>query len=292
MTRRMRIAALAGCILCPAAWAAPLFTSFEAAGANAAAITPTRDAFRTAVGGGSVAGANGSFGGLRREINWDGVPDASADPNPLAANFFNVTSPRGVVFSTPGTGFMVSASVGGATPTLFGFGNDFQTFSSQRLFTAINSNITDVRFFVPGTSQAASTTAFGLIFVDVEVGGLSKLDFFDDSDVLIYTRDVLVAGNQGLSFLGATVTGGNIARVRITAGQNTIVANGQLGNPNDDVVVMDDFLFAEPLRAVPEPSSALLVLGALAGVGVLARRRRSAAPVFIAPLPPAEPPQS
>ena len=187
---------------------------------------------------------------------------------------------------------MVSASVGGATPTLFGFNADFQTFSSQRLFTAINSNITDVRFFVPGTSQAASTTAFGLIFVDVEVFGQSKLDFFDDSDALIYTRNVLFAGNQGLSFLGATVTGGSIARVRITAGQNTIVANGQLGNPNDDVVVMDDFLFAEPLRAVPEPSSALLVLGALAGVGVLARRRRSAPPVFTAPLPPAEPPQS
>src|SRR6185437_7101615 len=50
------------------------FTVFEAAGADAAAIIGTRDAFRSAVGGGTVAGANGSFGGLRREINWDGVP--------------------------------------------------------------------------------------------------------------------------------------------------------------------------------------------------------------------------
>src|SRR3954454_12001894 len=132
------------------------FTVFEAAGANAAAITPTRDAFRAAVGGGTVAGPNGSFGGLRREINWDGVPDASADPNAMPANFFNVNSPRGVVFSTPGTGFLVSANAGQPTPPVFGLPNDFAAFSAQRLFTAVNSPLTDVSFFVPGTTTPAT----------------------------------------------------------------------------------------------------------------------------------------
>ena len=120
------------------------FIAFEAAGANPADITATRDAFRTAVGGGTVAGANGSFGGVRREINWDGVPNGFADPNLLPANFFDVTSPRGVVFSTPGTGFVVSANAGESTPALFGFSGDFQAFSAQRLFTAIGSSITDI----------------------------------------------------------------------------------------------------------------------------------------------------
>ncbi|WP_310383788.1 hypothetical protein [Roseateles sp.] len=266
--RLLRLALLGGALLgtltlTPSVWAVPVFSTFEAAGANAAAITATRDAFRVAVGGGSVAGANGSFLGLRREINWDAVPAGRSDPNALAADFFNVNSPRGVVFSTPGTGFLVSANAGGARPALFGFGNDFQAFSAEKLFTATGSNITDVSFFVAGTAQAATSTAFGLVMVDVEVGGLSKLEFFDANNALIYTRDVLVAGNQGLSFLGATVSGGAISRVRITSGLNTIVENGVLGNPNDEVVVMDDFLYAEPLAAVPEPATALLAAAGL-----------------------------
>ena len=250
------------------------FMTFEAAGANPAAITPTRDAFRTAVGGGTVAGANGSFGGIRREINWDGVPDARADPNPLPSNFFNVNSPRGVVFSTPGTGFLVSANTGVGPPILFGFSTDFQTFSAQRLFTAVNSNVTDVNFFVAGSADIATTSAFGVIFTDVEVSGLTKIEFFDLNNISIYSHDALLTGNQGLAFLGAVADAGErIGRVRITSGLNTIASNSMLGNPTDDVVVMDDFLYAEPRRA-PEPGSLLLAGLGLAGLGMGRLRRR------------------
>src|SRR2546423_7222087 len=99
------------------AFAGPIV--FSSSGATIASVTPARDNFRTAIGGGIVAGANGSFGGVRREINWDGVPDALSAPSLLPANFFNVNSPRGVVFSTPGTGFEVSANAGIA-PVDFG----------------------------------------------------------------------------------------------------------------------------------------------------------------------------
>lgn len=274
MKLKNTIAALATCILTATTWAAPAtFSTFESAGSSPAQITATRDAFRSAIGGGAVAGANGSFGGKRFEINWDGVPNTRADPSALPGNFFNVNSPRGAVLSTPGTGFLVSANAGLATPTLFGFANDFQVFSPQRLFTAVNSNITDVTFFVPGTNTAATTSAFGVVFVDVETAGQTKVEFFDAAGSRIYGHDALVAGNQGLTFLGAISNdGGLISRVRLTSGQNTIVANGVLGNLHDDVVVMDDFLYAAPISAVPEPSS-LAMLGAGLAMLTAARRR-------------------
>src|SRR4051812_15398228 len=179
---------------------------FEGTG-TAVGITPTRDAFRAAIGGGTVAGANGSFGGVRREINWDGVPDALSAPNNLPANFFNVNSPRGVVFSTPGTGFQVSANAGIA-PTDFGnidptYPQDFAPFSTQRLFTALGSNITDVNFFVPGTTTAATVNAFGVIFSDVDIFGSTTISFFDQNGGLLASRNVLAApGSENFSFLG------------------------------------------------------------------------------------------
>ncbi len=95
---------------------------------------------------------------------------------------------------------------------------------------------------MPGTSIAATTSAFGVVFVDAEVAGLTKVEFFDQNNSLIYERDALVGGNQGVSFVGAVADAGErISRVRLISGLNTIVSNGVLGNQVDDVVVMDGF---------------------------------------------------
>lgn len=232
------------------------FVTFEANGLTPASITAKRDAFRASVGGGSAAAANGDFGGVRREINWDGVPGGFSDPSLLPANFFNMNSPRGAVFSTPGTGFMVSSTVG--TP-LFGFSGELQTFSPSKLFATLGSNVMDIDFFLPGTLTAATTSAFGLVFVDVENANETMIEFFNASNSLLYSRFALAGSNQGLSFVGGVATAGErIAKVRITMPNNFLLGNGVRANETNDFVVMDDFLYATP-AVVPEGGSLALV---------------------------------
>ena len=255
---------------------------FDAAGPGAADIAPMRDSFRTAVGGGTTPGANGDFGGVRREINWDGVPDSRSDPDTLPANFFNVNSPRGVVFSSPdaGAGFLVSATAASGQPVLFGFPGDLQTFSAQRLFATTNSRVTDIGFFVPGTNTAATTSAFAAVFVDAETAG-TTMEFFDLDNSVIFSRTVTAANFQGtngdnrggLSFLGGVANAGErIARVRITTPDNFLISNGVRANEDIDFVIMDDFLYATP-AAVPEPEVWAMILMGLGVVGWRSRRR-------------------
>lgn len=230
------------------------------AGAGVAAATSTRDQFRTAVGGGTTAGANGSFGGVRREINWDAVPPAFSAPNNLPANFFNVNSPRGAVFGTPGSGFQVSGATtdnGTSQPAAPNFGNidptytaTFLPFSPQRLFTAIGSNVVDVSFFMPGTNKAANVRAFGSVFSDVDLTNLTSIEYFDAGGQSLGKYFVpAAAGNQTISFLGVVFDAPVVRRVRITNG-NVALAAGTIDNAVNDVVVMDDFLYSEPVPAV------------------------------------------
>ncbi|MEO7728791.1 MAG: PEP-CTERM sorting domain-containing protein [Burkholderiales bacterium] len=252
-------------------------------GANAAAIQSSVDAYRLSLGA-LNANVAGSFGSGRREINWDGVPDALSAPNTLPANFFNVNSPRGVLFGTPGSGFEVSANAASGTPVEFGninasYGSIFSTFSAQRLFTAIGSNVTDVTFFVPGSNTPALTSGFGAIFSDVDLPGTS-IQYFDVNGTSLGTFLGPVSGvaNEGLSFLGARFTEGSvISRVRITSG-NAALGAGINDGGGIDLVVLDDFIYGEPLAAIPEPETYALMLAGLGIMGAVMRRRRQQLP--------------
>ena len=230
-----------------AALAAPVV--FEAAGATAADVQGAVDDFRDFLGP-LNPNAIGSFPSGRREINWDAVPDAFAAPNALPAGFFNANSPRGVVFFTPGSGFQVSADSANPTGTPILFGNlhpafplRFRAFSPERLFTAVGSNVVETLFFVPGSTEAATVTGFGVVFNDVNRADSTRIEFLNARGNVFFSRDVRPGGPQPgrFSFLGVAFDAGERAyMVRITSGNRAPRA------PLRDVAMMDDFIYAEP----------------------------------------------
>jgi hypothetical protein len=255
MLRYLSIAAAAVMLTTPAiSFAAPV--AFSAAGKTPSDIRAAVDAFRQFLGGANN-GVGGTFPGGRREINWDGVPDAFAAPKNLPANFFNANSPRGVVFFTPGSGFQVSANAGVAPiefdNLLQGASRIFTVFSPQRLFTALNSTIVENLFFVPGTHRSATTKGFGAVFTHVDRKQSTKIEYFDANGALLTTVFAPPAeGNETLSFIGVGFNAGEkVFLVRIKSGNVALLGNNRVSGDGDlsggqDLVVMDDFIYGEP----------------------------------------------
>lgn len=229
---------------------------FQAAGPNAASIQGTVDAFRAAIGGANNGGAPGSQPNGRREINWDGG-GAATTLSPTPFDFFLTI--RGARFITDGRGFVQAPPEGIATT----FNNPsyariFKAFSPLRLFSPVESNVTDTRFFVPGGGELPATTnAFGAIFSDVDSQGTqvkgkgraaTTMVFYGTDGKPLYRAVVPASeGDASFSFLGVLFDKAQVAHVRIKTGN---VKPGVDDGGRHDVVMMDDFIFGEP-QAVP-----------------------------------------
>ena len=281
MSRSIRV------VLCFAAFSSPTVAgagaiTFSVGGNNSpASIQATVDSFRAALGSPNNGSAPGPIAGGRREINWDGGGSTTVTTSSVTP-FNGFQNTRGAQITTPGSG-LAQATPDGlgvlfSNPT---YSTIFSTFSPQRLFVPVASNVTDVLFFMPGSNgtEAATVRGFGAVFTDVDLAGLTRISYFDPESDLLFSSSVASGSvaNGSLSFLGVLFDGGErIARVRIITG------NAALG-PNDgglvDVVAMDDFLFSEPVglsTAVPEPSAlSLLGLCALALFGLWRVRERT-----------------
>lgn len=244
---------------------------------NPASIQATVDVFRSILGSPNNGNAPGPLPGGRREINWDGGGSTATTAPVTPFNVFQNT--RGASVTTPGLGLSQATPDGLAAlfsnPT---YSTIFSTFSPQRLFVPVASNVTDVLFFLPGSNgaEAATVSGFGAVFSDVDLAGLTSISYFDPEGDLLYSASVQTGtvANGSLSFLGVYFNGGErISRVRIVTGN---VAMGINDGGIFDVVAMDDFLYSEPVAlstAVPEPS-ALSLLGLCALVMLGMRRVR------------------
>jgi hypothetical protein len=219
--------------------------------AGAGNISPTVERYRGLLGADNGNGPTRHVTG-RREINWDAVPDAFAAPNALPPDFFNAPDApraRGARLDTPGDHVAVSAdgdNPSGA-PVRFSdinptYSDAFRTFSAERLFSPVGSNVVDLRFAVPGTHTPAAVRGFGAVYTDVDRKQTAEFELFDAHDALLGAFAVPVS-KDGLSFLGIAFPDAVVARVHIVYGNTKLGPND---DAHDDVAVMDDFIYGEP----------------------------------------------
>ena len=234
---------------------------FQGAGPTVLSIQGVVDQYRLALGATNNGNVPGPLADGRREINWDGGGSTATAVVPTPFDGFLLN--RGARFTTKGSGF-VQAPASGLAET-FGraeYATIFQAFSPVRLFSAIDSNVTSVRFFVPGGGELPATTrGFGAVFTDVDqpdgsadgygrsYGGKkpdasTSIVYYGVRGNVLFSSQVPAApGDAGVSFLGIVFSDPSIAYVRIASGN---VAPGAADSARRDVVMMDDFIYGEP----------------------------------------------
>lgn len=146
-------------------------------------------------------------------------------------------------------------------------------------------------FTIPGTTTAAGTRGFGAIFVDTELAGSTSIEYFGKDaaghEVSLGTFDVPTGANGEPQFLGVLFDSPVVTDVNLTVGSNALFnfdgthfqsfgAEHLAGGT--DLVVTDDFVYAEPTMAaaIPEPSTYAMMLAGLGLLAFAAQRKKQA----------------
>jgi hypothetical protein len=224
----------------------PVPTVFQAAGPTVASIQGMVDAFRAALGANN-GNTPGPLPTGRREINWDGGGSTATSITPATFDGFLLT--RGARFVTSGVGF-VQAPVAGLAATFNNpqYATIFQAFSPSRLFSPIGRTGTNTHFFVPGSGGLPATTrGFGAIFTDVDRASTTSISYHDVAGGLLMRVFVPESvGDASVSFLGVVFHNPRVAQVKI---RSRGLAPGADDTADQDVVMMDDFIYGEPQLA-------------------------------------------
>ena len=116
-----------------------------------ASIQAAVDQFRLDLGDPNRGAAATPFPSGRREINWDGGGLSNASP---VGTPFGGFLARGVLFTTPGTGFTqapIDSGTGNLSEINATYADTFSFFSPVRVFTPLGINITEAVFSEPGS---------------------------------------------------------------------------------------------------------------------------------------------
>ena len=209
------------------------------------------DAFRHLLGD-QLNTTPGVTGG-RREINWDGVPDAMLGKD-LPADFFNPTAPgspqarqRGLSYAS-GSQFRVSGT--NFSEVNSNAAGQFAAFSGDKTFANVSSNLWEVGLQKAGQPIPASVRGFGIVFSDVDLPNSTAVEFFNGSNSLGKFFVPAHDATTSFSFLGVYFNNEQrITRVRVS--HDGILSDGQkdiTDNGTRDLVVLDDLLYSEPVE--------------------------------------------
>jgi hypothetical protein len=245
------------------------------------------NAYEAAIGGVKNTAASPQNGGFR-VITWDGVAVDGTDfggnttvivPNKITGIPLNRFETQGVffeeVYAVSGDGFKsVNTTVNAASPALF------PSFSPTKTFAMFNDNGIGLSFVLASVANAtpkpAATRGFGAIFFNVRIASTTSIEYFNGTRSL--GKFFVPIGNQGQpEFLGELFSAPVVTSVQITCGTdvlftfdgNTTASGGTDTSPHN-LVVTDDFVYAEPTTATNAQPS----IAATAGVsftGVVAR---------------------
>jgi len=213
-------------------------------------ITDAVATFRTLLGAPNGAVAGEQAGG-RREINWDGAAANVFDnTNAFPADFFNTVAKVGAVFTTDGSGFRNDS-------TLFvdinpAYADQFRSFSPNKIFAPVGSNLLDVLFQVAGQPTPAVSNGFGIVFSDVDVANATTIELFaQDGSSLGVVAAPVRTDSTGLSFVAVSFNQPVIARVRVTLGTGALASdvNDISAGGAKDLVVLDNLIYGEPKKA-------------------------------------------
>jgi hypothetical protein len=215
-------------------------------------ITSKLNEFRSVLG--TTLNTTPGVTGGRREINWDGIPDNLVGTK-LPDDFFNpvgagapLARQRGLVYGGDDASNDFRVSKSNFSEINGNAAEEFSAFSGDKTFANVSSGLWPVGFRVAGENTEATIKGFGVVLSDVDLPNSTSIEFFDGTKSLGKFFAPVHDANSSFSFIGVYFKNVRATRVqiehagRLIDGAKDISDGGPL-----DLVVMDDFLYDEPV---------------------------------------------